>query len=111
MLEDKIEDVSKLLEDLSVKQEILDKKTRDAAEYRSMNEKLLKLLYAILIIFGVSIVSMIICATLLLNNVINKYLDTNVTETISTTTTDLSTGNNGVLINDLNNSSVSNISK
>lgn len=111
MLEEKFDDVSRLLEDLSKKQEILDKKTKDAAEYRSMNEKLLKLLYTILIIFGISIMCMIICASVLLTNTINKYLDTNVTETVSTTTTDLSTGNNSVLINDLENSSVSNISK
>lgn len=106
---DELENISKVLEDLSVKQELIDKKTKDAEEYRQLNNKLVHTLSILFIIFGVIIVTMVVSSSLLLNSVIDKYLDSN--NMVTTTTTDLATGSDSVLLNDISDSNISNISK
>lgn len=107
-MQDKLEEMSKVLEDLQEKQVQLDKKTKDAEEYRQMNNKLIHNMTVICISFAVIVVVTIISYSLVLTNFMNKYVDAN--NVITTTTTDLSTGNDSVLLNDINNSDISNIS-
>lgn len=107
-MQDKLEEMSKVLEDLQEKQVQLDKKTKDAEEYRQMNNKLIHNMTVICISFAVIVVVTIISYSLVLTNFMNKYVDAN--SVITTTTTDLSTGNDSVLLNDINNSDISNIS-
>ena len=107
-MQDKLEEMSKVLEDLQEKQAQLDKKTKDAEEYRQMNNKLIHNMTVICISFAIIVVVTIISYSLVLTNFMNKYVDAN--SVITTTTTDLSTGNDSVLLNDINNSDISNIS-
>ena len=107
-MHDKLEEMSKVLEDLQEKQVQLDKKTKDAEEYRQLNNKLIHNMTVICISFAVIVVVTIISYSLVLTNFMNKYVDAN--SVITTTTTDLSTGNDSVLLNDINNSDISNIS-
>lgn len=107
-MQDKLEEMSKVLEDLQEKQVQLDKKTKDAEEYRQMNNKLIHNMTVICISFAVIVVVTIISYSLVLTNFMNKYVDAN--SVITTTATDLSTGNDSVLLNDINNSDISNIS-
>ena len=107
-MHDKLEEMSKVLEDLQEKQIQLDKKTKDAEEYRQLNNKLIHNMTVICISFAVIVVVTIISYSLVLTNFMNKYVDAN--SVITTTTTDLSTGNDSVLLNDINNSDISNIS-
>lgn len=97
-MQDKLEEMSKVLEDLQEKQVQLDKKTKDAEEYRQMNNKLIHNMTVICISFAVIVVVTIISYSLVLTNFMNKYVDAN--SVITTTTTDLSTGNDSVLLND-----------
>lgn len=106
---EELENISKVLDDLSVKQELIDKKTKDAEEYKQLNNKLVHTLSILFIIFGVIIVTMVVSSSLLLNSVIDKYLDSN--NMVTTTTTDVTTGSESVLLNDISDSNISNISK
>ena len=107
-MQDKLEEMSKILEDLQEKQVQLDKKTKDAEEYRQMNNKLIHNMMVICISFAVIVVVTIISYSLVLTNFMNKYVDAN--SVITTTTTDLSTGSDSVLLNDIDGSNISNIS-
>lgn len=107
-MQNKLDEMSKVLEDLQEKQEQLDKKTKDAEEYRQMNNKLIHNMIVICISFAVIVVVTIISYSLVLTNFMNKYVDAN--SVITTTTTDLSTGSDSVLLNDINGSNISNIS-
>lgn len=107
-MQNKLEEMSKILEDLQEKQNQLDKKTKDAEEYRQMNNKLIHNMTVICISFAVIVVVTIISYSLVLTNFMNKYVDAN--SVITTTTTDLSTGSDSVLLNDINGSNISNIS-
>lgn len=107
-MQDKLDEMSKVLEDLQEKQIQLDKKTKDAEEYRQMNNKLIHNMTVICISFAVIIVVTIISYSLVLTNFMNKYVDAN--SVITTTTTDLSTGNDSVLLNDISGTNISNIS-
>lgn len=107
-MQDKLEEMSKVLEDLQEKQVQLDKKTKDAEEYRQMNNKLIHNMMVICISFAVIVVVTIISYSLVLTNFMNKYVDAN--SVITTTTTDLSTGSDSVLLNDIDGSNISNIS-
>ena len=107
-MQDKLDEMSKVLEDLQEKQELLDKKTKDAEEYRQMNNKLIHNMTVICISFAVIVVVTIVSYSLVLTNFMNKYVDAN--SVITTTTTDLSTGSDSVLLNDINGSNISNIS-
>lgn len=107
-MQNKLDEMSKVLEDLQEKQEQLDKKTKDAEEYRQMNNKLIHNMTVICISFAVIVVVTIVSYSLVLTNFMNKYVDAN--SVITTTTTDLSTGSDSVLLNDINNSDISNIS-
>ena len=105
---EELENISKVLEDLSVKQELIDKKTKDAEEYRQMNNKLIHNMTVICISFAIIVVVTIVSYSLVLTNFMNNYIDSN--SVVTTTTTDLSTGSDSVLLNNVNNSDVSNIS-
>ena len=105
---EQLDSMSKVLEDLSAKQEMLDKKTKDAEEYRQLNNKLVHTLSTLFVIFGIIIITLVVSSSLLLNSVIDKYLDSN--NMITTTTTDLTTGSDSVLLNDISGSDISNIS-
>lgn len=107
-MQDKLEEMSKVLEDLQEKQAQLDKKTKDAEEYRQMNNKLIHNMTVICISFAIIVVVTIVSFSLVLTNFMNKYVDAN--SVITTTTTDLSTGNDSVLLNDIDGSNISNIS-
>lgn len=107
-MQNKLDEMSKVLEDLQEKQNQLDKKTKDAEEYRQMNNKLIHNMTVICISFAVIVVVTIISYSLVLTNFMNKYVDAN--SVITTTTTDLSTGSDSVLLNDINGSNISNIS-
>lgn len=107
-MQNKLDEMSKVLEDLQEKQIQLDKKTKDAEEYRQMNNKLIHNMTVICISFAVIVVVTIVSYSLVLTNFMNKYVDAN--SVITTTTTDLSTGSDSVLLNDINNSDISNIS-
>lgn len=107
-MQDKLEEMSKVLEDLQEKQVQLDKKTKDAEEYRQMNNKLIHNMTVICISFAIIVVVTIVSYSLVLTNFMNKYVDAN--SVITTTTTDLSTGNDSVLLNDIDGSNISNIS-
>ena len=107
-MQDKLEEMSKVLEDLQEKQAQLDKKTKDAEEYRQMNNKLIHNMTVICISFAIIVVVTIVSFSLVLTNFMNKYVDAN--SVITTTTTDLSTGSDSVLLNDIDGSNISNIS-
>ena len=107
-MQNKLDEMSKVLEDLQEKQIQLDKKTKDAEEYRQMNNKLIHNMTVICISFAVIVVVTIISYSLVLTNFMNKYVDAN--SVITTTTTDLSTGNDSVLLNDISGTNISNIS-
>ena len=107
-MQDKLEEMSKVLEDLQEKQVQLDKKTKDAEEYRQMNNKLIHNMTVICISFAIIVIVTIVSFSLVLTNFMNKYVDAN--SVITTTTTDLSTGNDSVLLNDIDGSNISNIS-
>lgn len=107
-MQNKLDEMSKVLEDLQEKQIQLDKKTKDAEEYRQMNNKLIHNMTVICISFAVIVVVTIVSYSLVLTNFMNKYVDAN--SVITTTTTDLSTGSDSVLLNDVNGSNISNIS-
>ena len=107
-MQDKLEEMSKVLEDLQEKQAQLDKKTKDAEEYRQMNNKLIHNMTVICISFAIIVIVTIVSFSLVLTNFMNKYVDAN--SVITTTTTDLSTGNDSVLLNDIDGSNISNIS-
>lgn len=107
-MQNELDKISKVLEDLQEKQELLDKKTKDAEEYRQMNNKLIRNIMVICISFAIIVVVTIVSYSLVLTNFINNYTDSN--SVVTTTTTDLSTGSDSVLLNNVNNSDVSNIS-
>ena len=107
-MQDKLDEMSKVLEDLQEKQIQLDKKTKDAEEYRQMNNKLIHNMTVICISFAVIVVVTIISYSLVLTNFMNKYVDAN--SVITTTTTDLSTGSDSVLLNDISGTNISNSS-
>lgn len=107
-MQNELDKISKVLEDLQEKQELLDKKTKDAEEYRQMNNKLIRNMMVICISFAIIVVVTIASYSLVLTNFINNYTDSN--SAVTTTTTDLSTGSDSVLLNNVNNSDVSNIS-
>lgn len=107
-MQNELDKISKVLEDLQEKQELLDKKTKDAEEYRQMNNKLIRNMMVICISFAIIVVVTIVSYSLVLTNFINNYTDSN--SVVTTTTTDLSTGSDSVLLNNVNNSDVSNIS-
>ena len=107
-MQDKLDEMSKILEDLQEKQIQLDKKTKDAEEYRQMNNKLIHNMTVICISFAVIVIVTIISFSLVLTNFMDRYVDSN--SVITTTTTDLSTGSDSVLLNDINDSNISNIS-
>ena len=95
----KLDDLSKVLDDLTEKQEVIDKKTRDAEEYKQLNNKLIRALVIISSIFTCIILVLIIGSGVLLNNVIDKYIDSNTNKTVTTSTNELSTDNSNILIN------------
>lgn len=107
-MQDKLDEMSKVLEDLQEKQMQLDKKTKDAEEYRQMNNKLIHNMTVICISFAVIVIITIISFSLVLTNFMDKYVDSN--SVVTTTTTDLSTGSDSVLLNDINGSNISSIS-
>ena len=107
-MQEKLDKMAKVLEDLQEKQEQLDRKTKDAEEYRQMNNKLIHNMTVICISFAVIVVVTIVSYSLVLTNFMNKYVDAN--SVVTTTTTDLSTGSDSVLLNDINGSNISNIS-
>ena len=107
-MQNELDKISKVLEDLQEKQELLDKKTKDAEEYRQINNKLIRNMVVICISFAIIVVVTIVSYSLVLTNFINNYTDSN--SVVTTTTTDLSTGSDSVLLNNVNNSDVSNIS-
>lgn len=107
-MQDKLEEMSKVLEDLQEKQIQLDKKTKDAEEYRQMNNKLIHNITVVCISFAIIVIVTIVSYSLVLTNFMNKYVDAN--SVITTTTTDLSTGSDSVLLNDIDGSNISNIS-
>ena len=107
-MQNELDKISKILEDLQEKQKLLDKKTKDAEEYRQMNNKLIRNMMVICISFAIIVVVTIVSYSLVLTNFINNYTDSN--SVVTTTTTDLSTGSDSVLLNNVNNSDVSNIS-
>lgn len=107
-MQNELDKISKVLEDLQEKQELLDKKTKDAEEYRQINNKLIRNMMVICISFAIIVVVTIVSYSLVLTNFINNYTDSN--SVVTTTTTDLSTGSDSVLLNNVNNSDVSNIS-
>ena len=108
-MENQLEDISKVLEDLAERQAQLDKKTKDAEEYRQLNNKLLHNQNMCYLVFGIIVIALIISSSVILQNVVNKYLDSNNTVT-TTTTTDMTTGSDSVLLNDIHNSNLSGIS-
>ena len=108
-MENQLEDISKVLEDLAERQAQLDKKTKDAEEYRQLNNKLLHNQNMCFLVFGIIVIALIISSSVILLNVVNKYLDSNNTVT-TTTTTDMTTGSDSVLLNDIHNSNLSGIS-
>ena len=108
-MENQLEDISKVLEDLAERQAQLDKKTKDAEEYRQLNNKLLHNQNMCFLVFGIIVIALIISSSVILQNVVNKYLDSNNTVT-TTTTTDMTTGSDSVLLNDIHNSNLSGIS-
>lgn len=95
----KLDDLSKLLDDLAIKQEIIDKKTKDAEEYKQLNNKLVKALITISSIFTGIIIVLIIGSGVLLNNVIDKYIDSNTNKIVTTSTNELTTDSSDILIN------------
>lgn len=102
------ENISKVLDNLQQKQEQLDKKTRDVEEYKQINNKLIHNMTILCISFVIIVIVAIISYSIVLTNFMNKYVDSN--SVITTTTTDLSTGSDSVLLNDIHNSDISNIS-
>lgn len=107
-MENKLDEMSRILEDLQEKQNQIDKKTKDAEEYRQLNNKLIHNMTIICISFAIIVIVMIVSHSLVLTNFMSKYVDAN--SVVTTTTTDLSTGSDSVLLNDINNSDISNIS-
>lgn len=107
-MENKLDEMSRVLEDLQEKQNQLDKKTKDAEEYRQLNNKLIHNMTIICISFAIIVIVMVVSHSLVLTNFMSKYIDAN--SVVTTTTTDLSTGSDSVLLNDINNSDISNIS-
>ena len=70
-MENQLEDISKVLEDLAERQAQLDKKTKDAEEYRQLNNKLLHNQNMCFLVFGIIVIALIISSSVILQNVVN----------------------------------------
>lgn len=75
---EKLEEMSKMLEILEKKQNEIDKKTKDAEAYKELNLKLIQHNNITHIIFGILILIYVICNSMIIYHLVDKYFELNV---------------------------------
>lgn len=104
-----LDNITKLLEDLEIKQKQLDNKIKTTEEYRTLNDKLIKGFYTLLIIFGIIVMTVVICASCLVSKVATKSIDAQ-PNVDSSTATNMSAGASSIVLNNIKDTEVGSIS-
>lgn len=102
-MEQNIEKLMEAVNALSARQELLDKKTRDAEAWKEINGRIMKLLKLIIVSFAAVLVCISIVIGFVVISVTNQAFDSRMRTTSETISEEMNAGDNGVIITGDNN--------